>query len=101
MVECESGYADRRGTNRQVLIDTWWNVNSGRGSDTDMTSTVLIDTWWNVNLISDEEGIISFPVLIDTWWNVNCYFLFVIRKVDTCFNRYMVECEYKLPIFHL
>ena len=32
-----------------VLIDTWWNVNSGFSSDASTVILVLIDTWWNVN----------------------------------------------------
>ena len=34
-------------------------------------------------------------VLIDTWWNVNM--LAIAELVSTfCFNRYMVECKFKL-----
>ena len=32
---------------------------------------VLIDTWWNVNSDTIEPNIFAIFVLIDTWWNVN------------------------------
>ena len=34
-------------------------------------------------------------VLIDTWWNVNTNKLGAGVDAVECFNRYMVECEYK------
>ena len=32
---------------------------------------VLIDTWWNVNIILADSNFDALIVLIDTWWNVN------------------------------
>ena len=57
---------------------------------------VLIDTWWNVNAGVWTIGYGHTGVLIDTWWNVNdCACLF-LQNVVHSFNRYMVECEYRL-----
>ena len=36
-----------------VLIDTWWNVNTHQSPDAKTDSTVLIDTWWNVNRLME------------------------------------------------
>ena len=44
-----------------VLIDTWWNVNSIVNILTTAAFTVLIDTWWNVNVITI-FGIASNPL---------------------------------------
>ena len=99
----------------QVLIDTWWNVNSGVWTIGYGHTGVLIDTWWNVNTLKDslvklkQMGFNRYmvecefyndtlmeamkDVLIDTWWNVNdCACLFLQNEVHS-FNRYMVECE--------
>ena len=54
-----------------VLIDTWWNVNSGHMPTCEQYAMVLIDTWWNVNTSSICKWFDVQPVLIDTWWNVN------------------------------
>ena len=54
---------------------------------------VLIDTWWNVNDFETEDDSWTNPVLIDTWWNVNCSVNYRLVFCDSCFNRYMVECE--------
>ena len=35
-------------------------------------------------------------VLIDTWWNVNKILAIKSHKILTCFNRYMVECEFQV-----
>ena len=35
---------------QQVLIDTWWNVNTFKIYDSTVVVSVLIDTWWNVNV---------------------------------------------------
>ena len=60
-------------------------------------TTVLIDTWWNVNVT--EAGLCNAMnfVLIDTWWNVN-YDVYEIEELATGFNRYMVECEFKMCV---
>ena len=64
----------------QVLIDTWWNVNDGSDTLSNILSTVLIDTWWNVNALP-LKGSYSFAVvLIDTWWNVNVFILYIITR---------------------
>ncbi len=50
MVECEFRSVQPNVRRIRVLIDTWWNVNSGvQIIDVD-SGLVLIDTWWNVNL---------------------------------------------------
>ena len=57
---------------RLVLIDTWWNVNSGTGYRS--------QSWifgFNRYMVECEFYLMNslFPlriqVLIDTWWNVN------------------------------
>ena len=49
MVECESyTKADLEYTG-EVLIDTWWNVNTTETRRATPGDAVLIDTWWNVN----------------------------------------------------
>ena len=55
---------------------------------------VLIDTWWNVNNVINK----SFSV-ITTGFNrymVECESLLTVvcQMFETRFNRYMVECEY-------
>ena len=52
MVECEYNAVTDTFEETQVLIDTWWNVNTLQSPDAKTDSTVLIDTWWNVNLLS-------------------------------------------------
>ena len=37
---------------REVLIDTWWNVNYDKNGAYFTFGRVLIDTWWNVNIPS-------------------------------------------------
>ena len=78
-----------------VLIDTWWNVNRKRIGFLYVEGEVLIDTWWNVNDFETEDDSWTNPVLIDTWWNVNCSVNYRLVFCDSCFNRYMVECEFK------
>ena len=71
MVECEFEKFWKTRKRENVLIDTWWNVNSNKLGAGVEAVEVLIDTWWNVN----KYGFVSVPcqyiVLIDTWWNVN------------------------------
>ena len=55
MVECESERYFKRLDFTNVLIDTWWNVNTNKlGAGVDAVE-VLIDTWWNVNSILAER----------------------------------------------
>ena len=50
MVECECKcFASYSGA-VEVLIDTWWNVNSNNNGGVQVDTIVLIDTWWNVNV---------------------------------------------------
>ena len=56
---------------------------------------VLIDTWWNVNPLPVGVFIKEVIVLIDTWWNVNIE-NFQLQFLSARFNRYMVECEYRI-----
>ena len=92
MVECESRSMWRKPLGLNVLIDTWWNVNTCPRSTYNMQISfnrymveceylihdkdsnifaVLIDTWWNVNLLNLRTLPEADIVLIDTWWNVN------------------------------
>ena len=54
---------------------------------------VLIDTWWNVNIPHHVHFLYSNKVLIDTWWNVNENANLAFMEIFARFNRYMVECE--------
>ena len=71
MVECECSLRGDSFEHYQVLIDTWWNVNSFMKPINQITNAVLIDTWWNVN---GNRGL---------GW----------KLLEVGFNRYMVECE--------
>ena len=71
MVECECWKCNKSHNHEWVLIDTWWNVNTGESNVLTMRKCVLIDTWWNVNHI--KMNLCTIRIL--------------------CFNRYMVECE--------
>ena len=44
---------------------------------------------------SDKKLHTGVWVLIDTWWNVNWSGCPCSLPPMTCFNRYMVECEYR------
>ena len=50
MVECESTYNDLKNVTTEVLIDTWWTVNTDTCDQKPSSEAVLIDTWWNVNI---------------------------------------------------
>ena len=78
-----------------VLIDTWWNVNNTPDMRQITATTVLIDTWWNVNISPNVKLVDADTVLIDTWWNVNQEKTEKGSVKKSCFNRYMVECEFK------
>ena len=49
MVECESFRVTYSTKSKNVLIDTWWNVNDSLPVREIEHNLVLIDTWWNVN----------------------------------------------------
>ena len=70
MVECKSDYFYYLKQQIDVLIDTWWNVNTN-------------------NLVTNKA---SVTVLIDTWWNVNQASHCISESGRFGFNRYMVEC---------
>ena len=72
MVECECYCGKTRIFEREVLIDTWWNVNM-----------INNDAW-----ISAEIGFNRYMV--------ECEYIagFGFLKRVSRFNRYMVECEY-------
>ena len=88
-----SGFSSDASTVILVLIDTWWNVNDERLTKRVYTLDVLIDTWWNVNYIQQSKILNPNKVLIDTWWNVNSFEAEIISVSKCRFNRYMVECE--------
>ena len=92
MVECESRSMWRKPLGLNVLIDTWWNVNTCPRSTYNMQisfnrymveceSTCKRKRWWwkkrfNRYMVECEFRCLSilwsrFKVLIDTWWNVN------------------------------
>ena len=100
MVECEFPLTSTGYVRRDVLIDTWWNVNifcilkegnSGNGFNRYMVECECYKK-------ADMQAVIK--VLIDTWWNVNTE-----KKLSSLeiigFNRYMVECESDIiPFLH-
>ena len=49
MVECEFEIKIPKPFIKNVLIDTWWNVNMRLLRSPMLLLLVLIDTWWNVN----------------------------------------------------
>ena len=55
---------------RQVLIETYWNVNLYHPLVVLRRACVLIETDWNVNIFSVALHYRHF-VLIETCWNVN------------------------------
>ena len=71
MVECEYICSSGSMSSLEVLIDTWWNVNTITNTRSATEQMVLIDTWWNVNVKPLATVSLGLTVLIDTWWNVN------------------------------
>ena len=76
MVECKSDYFYYLKQQIDVLIDTWWNVNTNNLVTNKASVTVLIDTWWNVN-----SDVVKFT------------------GATKCFNRYMVECKSSITLY--
>ena len=57
----------------QVLIETSWNVKSGRKDTIETAVAVLIETSWNVKDYRRNKTYAGTVVLIETSWNVkNC-----------------------------
>ncbi len=80
MVECEYRCMWCVGLVHQVLIDTWWNVNSEKMKESARAGS------FNRYMVECEyvikQGIIIFiVVLIDTWWNVNKIKELVITQI--------------------
>ena len=55
----------------EVLIETYWNVNSLTAVGSSSRERVLIETYWNVNTLEDVIEQTGTTVLIETYWNVN------------------------------
>ena len=56
-----------------VLIETYWNVKSGKYTNAYFVGHVLIETYWNVKFDADALLEIEEQVLIETYWNVKVY----------------------------
>ena len=54
---------------------------------------VLIETYWNVNLIATELSIKVLPVLIETYWNVNLAVPYPVNENGGSINRNILECK--------
>ena len=52
-----------------------------------------------MNVVESKTESEPTGVLIDTWWNVNRQELKRMLTLRTCFNRYMVECEYRELVY--
>ena len=55
------------------LIDTCWDVNNNRLTDSDYDDYELIDTCWDVNSVCISQAALESGELIDTCWDVNAY----------------------------
>ena len=53
-----------------VLIETYWNVNTSVAVRPVAAEYVLIETYWNVNMGKHYGYGLSQWVLIETYWNV-------------------------------
>ena len=49
ILECKSGYQPKKEKRKNVLIETYWNVNKIIHHKNGKTDSVLIETYWNVN----------------------------------------------------
>ena len=67
-----------------VLIETYWNVKTGKHRQSLTKGQVLIETYWNVKVLKCAGISVSKDVLIETYWNVKTIF-FVLRF---CCNSY-------------
>ena len=56
MVECEFYNDTLMEAMKDVLIDTWWNVNTNVQPVCGQSVMVLIDTWWNVNTLRSPDA---------------------------------------------
>ena len=55
---------------------------------------VLIETYWNVNTISSRISGKSLKVLIETYWNVNNAVIASVNISETRINRNILECKF-------
>ena len=54
---------------------------------------VLIETYWNVNTLLRKIPRSLKKVLIETYWNVNIYTREIYYDNDGCINRNILECK--------
>ena len=69
---------------QQVLIETYWNVNTATTGNKYVYQNVLIETYWNVNIPGLRDMRENSGVLIETYWNVNVY----CHKSGFCIYQY-------------
>ena len=100
-----------------VLIETYWNVNTFTICIYRFNYIVLIETYWNVNYYTDTrlghkvyslnrnileckfsstyKQYLGYTVLIETYWNVNLNKL-LDRLIDEySLNRNILECKFE------
>ncbi len=80
----------------EVLIETYWNVNTRVQELLDASIAVLIETYWNVNKAYRTRNITTIAVLIETYWNVNAMSRLMGWIMTTGINRNILECKLKI-----
>ena len=71
ILECKYLNSFRENLCKEVLIETYWNVNDVEVIIFDEFNPVLIETYWNVNKEISVADYLDYWVLIETYWNVN------------------------------
>ena len=115
ILECKFGFCGKSVGAVEVLIETYWNVNTSGHLLPPAISCVLIETYWNVNQVNHINGnktdnslnrnileckfgislygLIFLRVLIETYWNVNCTDWRNPQQRQTSLNRNILECK--------
>ena len=76
--------------NRNILECKYLYIN-----DPVLIDEVLIETYWNVNTVAGGVDYASSVVLIETYWNVNYCILLITFGVFNSLNRNILECKLK------
>ena len=78
---------------KEVLIETYWNVNIIDLTKAISVLTVLIETYWNVNGDYLPRLRPALSVLIETYWNVNLWTPTAKEVSEIGLNRNILECK--------
>ena len=84
ILECKYLNSTSEVKDEEILIETYWNVNTRIARQINEMGIILIETYWNVNLSSWTKDEVKTFILIETYWNVNTY----VRGVDYLGYRY-------------